>query len=94
MLLIVFICDMKVEMFSAECRLCERTFNIMKRSFPHIKIDVHKASECVDGSCCVLAEQYGVRAVPSLVVDGSVVQVGIPDEQDITRLNTIFEKPN
>ena len=37
-----------------------------------VEIDVHRASECKDGSCCVLAEQYGVRAVPSLVVDGKV----------------------
>lgn len=82
--------EMKVEFFSAECRLCERTLNMLNQNFPDIEIDVHKASECRDGSCCVLAAQYGVRAVPSLVVDGRVVLVGLPDEQDIKSLATIL----
>ncbi len=82
---------MKVEFFSAECKLCQRTFDIVKESFPNLKIDVHRASECKDGSCCALAEQYGVRAVPSLVVDGEVALVGLPDEHDIEFLSTLFQ---
>ena len=81
----------KVEFFSAECRLCERTLDIVKENFPNLKIDVHRASECKDGSCCALAEQYGVRAVPSLVVDGEVALVGLPDEHDIKLLSTLFQ---
>ena len=82
---------MKVEFFSAECRMCEGTLNILKSNFPDLEIDVHRASECKDGSCCALAEQYGVRAVPSLVVDGKIALVGLPDEQDIKSLATIFQ---
>lgn len=81
---------MKVEFFSAECRLCQRTLDIVKENFPSLEIDVHRASECQDGSCCVLAEQYGVRAVPSLVVNGKVVLAGFPDEHDIELLSTLF----
>ena len=61
---------MKIEFFSAECRLCERTLGIIKENFPSLEIDVHWASECKDGSCCALTEQYGVRAVPSLAGKG------------------------
>ena len=82
---------MKVEFFSAECRLCERTLGILKENFPNLEVDVHRASECKDGSCCALAEQYGVRAVPSLVVNEKVVLVGLPDEHDIKLLSTIFQ---
>ena len=82
---------MKIEFFSAECRLCERTLDIVKENFPNLKIDVHRASECKDGSCCALAEQYGVRAVPSLVVDGEVALVGLPDEHDIKLLSTLLQ---
>ena len=82
---------MKAEFFSAECRLCEGTLNILSHTFPSIEIDVHRQSECTDGSCCALAEKYGVRAVPSLVVDGKVVLVGLPDEHDIKRLSTILQ---
>ena len=78
-------------MFSAECRLCQRTLNMLKSTFPDIEIDVHRQSECKDGSCCALAAQYGVRAVPSLVVDGKVVLVGLPDEHDFKRLSTILQ---
>ncbi len=81
---------MKVEFFSAECRLCERTLGILKENFPNLEIDVHRASECTDGSCCSLAEQYGVRAVPSLVVNGKVSLVGLPSEHDIELLSALF----
>lgn len=81
---------MKVEFFSAECRLCEKTLSMLSHSYSDISIDVHRAAECKDGSCCALAAEYGVRAVPSLVVDGKVVLVGLPDEQDIKRLATVL----
>jgi len=71
---------MNIEFFSAECRLCDRTYALLKQTFPNLQIILHRQSECVDGSCCALAEKYGVRAVPSLVVDGKVVMVGIPGE--------------
>ncbi len=82
---------MKIEFFSAECRLCERTLGILEENFPNVEIDVHRASECKDGSCCALAEQYGVRSVPSLVVNGKVFLVGLPYEHDIKSLATLFQ---
>ncbi len=83
---------MKAEFFSAECRLCEGTLNTLSHAFSDIEIDVHRQSECKDGSCCALAAQYGVRAVPTLVVDGKVVLVGLPDEHDIKRLSIILRR--
>lgn len=82
---------MKVEFFSAECRLCERALSILKQNFPSVEIEVHKASECKDGSCCALAARYGVRAAPSLVVNGKVVMVGVPDEKDIKTLAEVLQ---
>ncbi len=83
---------MKVEFFSAECKLCERTLGIFKENFPNLDIDIHQASECKDGSCCALAEEYGVRAVPSLVVNGKVALVGLPDKHDIEFLSTLLQR--
>lgn len=83
---------MKIELFTAECRLCEGTLEMLRHTFPDIEIDTHRASECVDGSCCALAAQYGVRAVPSLVVDGKVVLVGLPHEHDIESLAVILRR--
>ena len=81
---------MKVEFFSAGCRLCEQTLDMLEHTFPHVEVVVHRASECRDGSCCALAAQYGVRAVPSLVVDGKVVLVGLPDEHDAASLAAVL----
>ncbi len=83
---------MKVEFFSAECRLCARTLDILKENFPNLDIDVHRASECKDGSCCALAEQYGVRAVPSLVVNGKVALTGLPGKRDIELLSAVLQQ--
>jgi glutaredoxin len=82
---------MKVELFRADCKLCDRTLDILNENFPNLEIDVHRSSECTDGSCCSLAEQYGVRAVPSLVVNGKVCLVGLPGEHDIKLLSTLYQ---
>ena len=81
---------MKVELFSAECKLCNSTLELLKRAFPDLPIIVHRQSECVDGSCCRLAESYGVRAVPSLVVDGKIVLVGRPSPSDLKVLANVL----
>lgn len=70
----------KVELFSAECRLCKATADVLKRKLkqmPKIDFIIHKASECVDGECCRLAANYGIWAVPSIVVDGKLVKTGV-----------------
>ncbi len=82
---------MKIELFIADCKLCDRTLGILKENFPNLEIDIHRSSECTDGSCCSLAERYGIRAVPSLVVDEEVALVGLPDEHDIRLLSTLFQ---
>lgn len=81
---------MQVEFFSAECRLCETTLSWIEDHFPEVDITVHRDSECIDGSCCRLAEQYGVKAVPSLVVGGQVVLVGCPSAEDLVRLQKLL----
>lgn len=81
---------MKIEFFSAECKLCQSTLDLLYRRFPNLPIIVHRQTECVDGSCCQLAAAYGVRAVPSLVVDGRIVLVGQPGPADLESLAGIF----
>ena len=84
--------EIKVEFFSAECRLCARTFDILKENFSNLDIDVHRASECKDGRRCALAEQYGVRAVPSLVVNGEVALTGLPSKLAIELLSAVLQQ--
>lgn len=81
---------MKAEFFSAGCRLCEKTVKVIQEAFPRLEMEIHQASECVDGSCCELAEKYGVKAVPSLVVDGKVVLTGLADEATLRNLTSVL----
>lgn len=85
---------MKVEFFSAECRLCERTLGILKGSFPSLEGNAHRAAESKDGSCCALAERYGLQAIPSLVVNGKVTLVCLPDKHDIKLLSALLRLQN
>lgn len=78
-----------LELFSANCKLCEVTINVLKetvKKISQLKLVIHKASECIDGSCCELAAKYGVYAVPSLVIDGKLVHVGkLSNEEEIRK---------
>lgn len=81
---------MKVEFFSAECKLCNATLDLLNRTFPNLPMTIHRQSACVDGSCCQLAASYGVRAVPALAVDGKIVQVGQPSSAELESLASIL----
>ncbi|MCF6238560.1 MAG: thioredoxin family protein [Candidatus Marinimicrobia bacterium] len=81
---------MQVELFVAGCRLCNEAQLKYSRRFSQWEIEIHRADECTDGSCCQKAAQYGLTAVPALVIDGKLVQVGNPTEQDLLRLERMF----
>jgi len=80
---------MKIEVFLADCKLCEKFLGIINSVFPADSIDVKRASECKDGLCCTRASQIGIKAVPSLVIDGKIVLTGIPDEKEIEDLKSL-----
>jgi predicted thioredoxin/glutaredoxin len=56
---------------------------MIRKNFPFVNLKVHRASECTDGSCCKLAQSYGIRCVPTLVIDGKIVLEGIVDESEL-----------
>ncbi|MEO0159845.1 MAG: thioredoxin family protein [candidate division WOR-3 bacterium] len=74
---------MKWELFRADCKLCDRMEEMIRKNFPFVTLKVHRASECTDGSCCKLAQSYGIRCVPTLVIDGKIVLEGIVDESEL-----------
>ncbi len=72
----------KVELFRADCKLCDRMEVVVRHFLPEgVKLIVHRAEECKDGSCCALAESYGITAVPTLVINGEVAVVGFNPER-------------
>ncbi|MEJ5338493.1 MAG: thioredoxin family protein [Aquificaceae bacterium] len=83
---------MKWELFRADCKLCDKMENMIRESFPLVNLEVHRASECIDGSCCKLAENYGIRCVPTLVINGKIVAEGIVDKNVIDELRRKYYK--
>lgn len=69
----------KIEIFSADCPLCKHVIDT---------VSVGKCADCnmiihdtnkMDDKLKQAMKQYGVTSVPTVVIDGSVKVVGIPD---------------
>ncbi len=62
----------RVEIFSAGCPTCERTIDDLRRQIdPRHEIVVHDMR--ADEGAAEKAEALGVRTVPAVVVDGSLL---------------------
>ena len=69
----------KIEIFSADCPLCKNVIDT---------VSVGKCADCnmiihdtnkMDDKLKHVMKQYGVSSVPTVVIDGSIKVVGIPD---------------
>ena len=60
----------KVEVFTAGCSTCEETIELIKRIVGSLhEVVIHDMHESEVAS---KAEQYGVRSVPAVVIDGEL----------------------
>lgn len=73
----------RVEVFTAGCPLCDETVALVKKlSCPSCDVSVYNLT--VDG--IDKARQYGVNSVPTVVVDGKILDCckrGKPTEEDL-----------
>lgn len=74
----------KIEVFSAGCPVCEQTVELVKRiaceSCEVSVLDMH------DAEVARKAEDFGIKAVPAVVIDGKPAQCcqgAGPDEQTL-----------
>ena len=65
----------KIEVFTAGCPLCLDTLNAVKESTKECGCEVIER-RCEGTECCDSAKSYGVKAVPSIVVNGKIAHVG------------------
>lgn len=65
----------KIEVFSAGCSLCNETLELVKNAVAACGCEVIER-RCGEKEQCAEAKQYGVRAMPSVVVDGKIVFEG------------------
>lgn len=74
----------KIEIFTAGCPLCRETVAAVKQAVVSCGCDVveHNISAQISRE----AQRYGVKAVPTIVVDGQIVFEGKPTDQQIASL--------
>lgn len=60
----------RIEVFSAGCPVCDETINLVKQiACPSCEIEILDMRE---KDAAAKAEQYGIRSVPAVVVDGKL----------------------
>lgn len=75
----------KVEVFTADCPLCKETLSLVKQeACPECEIIERR---CSGDECCEPAKGYGIKAVPTIVVDGTIRFVGKPS---LTEVKSLF----
>jgi len=76
----------KVEVFTSGCYLCDETVQLVKDlACPNCEVKVYNLTEpCESKECIEKSKAYGINSVPTVVVDGKIVeccQRGKPDKQ-------------
>lgn len=74
----------KIEVFTADCPLCKETLRLIKQeACPECEIIEQR---CSGKECCEPAKGYGIKAVPTIVVDGEVRFIGKPSLVEVKSL--------
>jgi glutaredoxin 3 len=71
----------RIEIFTAGCPLCNETVKAVKAAVSSCGCDVVERNVSSDE-----ARRYGVRAVPTIVIDGQVAFERKPTDQEIASL--------
>lgn len=70
----------RLELFTADCPLCEETIEMVKNAKCDecTLIEYNLVERCEDETCLAKVKKYGIKAIPSLVVDGKLAIEGKP----------------
>ena len=75
----------QIEVFTAGCPLCTETLELVREAVKPCGCDVVER-RCTDTVCCDEAKGYGVRAVPTIVADGTILHEGKPSREQAIAL--------
>ncbi len=65
----------KIEVFTADCPLCLDTLKAVKEATKECGCEVIER-RCEGTECCDEAKNYGIEAVPTIVVDSKIAHTG------------------
>ncbi len=66
-----------IEVFTAGCPVCRETLELVQKTVSSRGCEVTE-QRCEGETCCAPARSYGIKALPSIVVDGKIVFEGRP----------------
>lgn len=75
----------KIEVFTADCPLCRDTLRAVKEATKECGCEVAE-HRCEGTECCEPAKKYGIKAVPSIAVDGKIARVGKISAEEFKKL--------
>lgn len=74
----------RIEVFTADCPLCNDTLELIRKEACSECEIIEK--RCSGDECCQPAKDYGIKAVPTVVVDDKIRFVGKPSLVEIKSL--------
>lgn len=70
----------KIEVFTAGCPICNETLELVREVTRDCGCEVIER-RCSGEKCCDEALKYGIKAVPTIVIDGVTVFEGKPSRE-------------
>jgi len=74
-----------IEVFTAGCPVCKETLELMHQTVAACGCEVIER-RCQGDTCCEPARNYGVKALPTIVINGKVAFEGRPSPEQATQL--------
>jgi len=74
-----------IEVFTAGCHLCEETMEIVRKvKCEGCSLTEYNIKERCESKICLKKEQqYGIKAVPTIVIDGKIAIKGKPTAKQV-----------
>lgn len=74
-----------IEVFTAGCPVCRETLELVRQAVASCGCEVVER-RCEGDACCAPAVSYGIKALPTIVVNGKVVCSGRPTPEQANQL--------
>ena len=74
-----------IEIFTSDCPICRETISIV-RSLMCPKCRLVEYDLMTSDEALRKAEEYGVMATPTLIIDGKIKIVGKPDPKELAKI--------
>jgi hypothetical protein len=76
-----------IEVFTTGCYLCEETLGIVKAAkCEDCKIIERNISEECGCGCVSKSKEYGIRTIPTIVIDGKIALEGKPTSEEVKKV--------